>query len=565
MRATIREFPSLRHASPGPGPAGLRAAALLAGVAVFAFAGDSAAALRGRVLDSAGNVPAMAHAHLTGVQGDPAQSYSVAAADSLGRFLVDSPPAGYYRLVIVAPNHDYASLPFALAPGESLDAEFEIRLAPVRLPGELSGLKATGSWNAFLSPTAVPMTPGPDGAWSCVVKAEADTVAYQVLNAAGERQPLPGTSADHYLYDRRGNYLSVLRLAARGDSARLVFDAAALRRLEREDLPRFSIVAGAGGLAAMWEMDRALIAGTRRHNAAAGRADPGWGPALETLGRNLEAGGDAGVQGYAAMKLKALESRGVAVPDELSRLAERTLTPESTAWRWEIAALAESGSGLPADRGARERLLRTMSVDNPDPLLRALALVQLGTMADEAGDEAMLVSIHERMKTELSEIPGIERYLANLDPARRVRPGRTAPPFSVELLDGGGTVTDAEFRGRYLLLDFWATWCGPCLAEMETLHAVHERFAGPKFEILSLSFDRAAGDVAAFRGRKWPLPWKNAYVQGGFQNALAKAYEVSGIPKPVLLGPDGRIVAVGSSLRGPRLFTTLETSLGGAP
>ena len=137
--------------------------------------------------------------------------------------------------------------------------------------------------------------------------------------------------------------------------------------------------------------------------------------------------------------------------------------------------------------------------------------------------------------------------------------GAPVPDFSLPLLDGEGDVSGESLLGRVYLLDFWAVWCLPCIDEMPTLHAAYERFKDEGFEIVSLSFDDSPDEVRAFRGTQFPMPWLNAHVAEGFGGELARRFEVRGLPKPILVGPDGRILALSSGkLRGVLLERTLE-------
>ncbi len=95
------------------------------------------------------------------------------------------------------------------------------------------------------------------------------------------------------------------------------------------------------------------------------------------------------------------------------------------------------------------------------------------------------------------------------------------------------------------------------------MHAAWAKFKAKPFDILSLSFDRKVEHIAPFRAQAaTPMPWKHAFIEGGFQNPLSEAYGVKGIPKPLLIGPDGKVVASGNDLRGEKLERTLETFLG---
>ena len=94
------------------------------------------------------------------------------------------------------------------------------------------------------------------------------------------------------------------------------------------------------------------------------------------------------------------------------------------------------------------------------------------------------------------------------------------------------------------------------------MHDVYEKFKGKNFEILSVSFDQKVADVAKFRGDKWKMPWMHAFSEGVFNSKAADIFEVAGIPKPILVSPDGVIMAMDSDLRGEKLEQTLTKYLG---
>jgi thiol-disulfide isomerase/thioredoxin len=152
---------------------------------------------------------------------------------------------------------------------------------------------------------------------------------------------------------------------------------------------------------------------------------------------------------------------------------------------------------------------------------------------------------------------------SRFNPDRTIRKGGVAPDFSVAALDDSTIVyTKQSFAGRYLLLDFWATWCGPCIGELGKLTEAVEKYRGDRLEVLSLSFDATPGKVREFRAGKWKMPWLHTFVARGFANQLARSFEVSGIPRPILIDPEGRIVALETELRGSRLAKTLAKFLG---
>lgn len=115
-------------------------------------------------------------------------------------------------------------------------------------------------------------------------------------------------------------------------------------------------------------------------------------------------------------------------------------------------------------------------------------------------------------------------------------------------------------KGKYVLVDFWASWCGPCRAEMPNVVAAYKKYAGKKnFEIVGVSFDSKA-DAWKKAVSDLGMTWPQMSDLKGWKCAAAEAYGVSAIPSNVLLDPQGKVVA--SDLRGDDLQNKLKELLG---
>jgi thiol-disulfide isomerase/thioredoxin len=138
-------------------------------------------------------------------------------------------------------------------------------------------------------------------------------------------------------------------------------------------------------------------------------------------------------------------------------------------------------------------------------------------------------------------------------------------PIPIETKDiDDRPVSLGQYTGKVVLVDFWATWCGPCRGELPFLRDAHAKFAPQGFEILSISLDfpeKTTTDAY----REWittnGMAWRHVYDQMGWRSPLAAAYLVHGIPSPVLIGKSGRIAATGDECRGPALEKAIEKAL----
>ena len=93
---------------------------------------------------------------------------------------------------------------------------------------------------------------------------------------------------------------------------------------------------------------------------------------------------------------------------------------------------------------------------------------------------------------------------------------------------------------------------------MPRLHEAYERYHPEGLEIVSVSVDENPRDVAAFRAETWPMPWQHLWLADGWQSEAMEAFEVSGIPRAILIDASGTILAAGPDLRQENLSKTLE-------
>jgi thiol-disulfide isomerase/thioredoxin len=128
--------------------------------------------------------------------------------------------------------------------------------------------------------------------------------------------------------------------------------------------------------------------------------------------------------------------------------------------------------------------------------------------------------------------------------------GSVCPDFAETDLEGK-PLSIASRKGKVVLLDFWATWCGPCRQELPNVIATYQKHHSEGFEIIGVSLDSERDKLDSFLKQEDGMTWPQYYDGQQWNNKLAVQYGVEAIPFALLIGPDGKII--GKDLRGDDL------------
>jgi len=539
--------------------------------------------ITGTVVGADGKPVSIADVHL-----GPAAEAGVVAEAKVGpdgRFAVATTQTGAFFLILTGVNNHSASVPLLLD-GRATRIALDVQLARYHYRDTLDPITAIGDWNHFNFDTGRPLVKQADGRYTLEIESTADTVAYQLIGLETDGRSINGTEGVRYQYDGGGDYRSVIK--TENGHATIVFDPGRLDRRPSERRITFREPRSfAARLAtALGEFDRRSRAYFDSARAATQRKDSlhyDWTPALRELAGRRARERDPLLSQI--LLLERLQYTLFGAPSDSGLYAEtvRRIRPTSQAWSFRqlgqpagmVIAFARmrqpTANRVEAmkDSVAVGRTLAYLdSVSSRHPA-RAVRIDALGSevfFAKTANRQEQANDLYLRMMADYGDDPMAAYIRAQFSPNRVLRPSVPVPDFHfAKLADTTQTFTRADFQGKTYLLDFWASWCGPCIGDMPYLHAAYDSLHAKGLEILSVSLDRDPGDVTRFVAGQWKMPWLHAFARGGFSNAATRQFEVLFVPRMALVGPDGTILAVDGDLRGEKLLPTLRRFLTAAP
>ncbi|MCJ7582693.1 MAG: redoxin domain-containing protein [Candidatus Aminicenantes bacterium] len=449
---------------------------------------------------------------------------------------------------------------------EFKEIKVDVRLGTYDYYDHSEYLGVLGNFNDYSPQSKVPMKELPDGGFSTEIQIESGNLEYQLSGAA--QGIIIAGSGDEYFYKKSDTYVTG------GYVARVFVEDGGLAKVtyNKKDMPD-------PGIKTIVDFKDPEIAGYSRiyesiqarqikyNNSLVKHMESGgsygefiydWTEDLAELKAQIESETNPEKEAMLFLAYFQLERLQAELDPELAQRGLEAIPASSPSWSLvepeAFLSAAKHAGGIWTNKDYYEEVLKNHT--NPDAKASLLGVLIKKSHKDSRANE--FKDYFGRLLSLFPDTWQAQNAKREYAIDRSIVVGKDIPAFSFASLNNTDEIYSKNgLMGKLYLIDLWATWCGPCVAEMENLHKTYEKFKEAGFEILSISLDPSVDEARSFQKNKWPMPWLNAFSEGEFDSKAAELFEVTGIPTPILVDRDGKIIAMESDLRGENLEKTL--------
>ena len=199
-------------------------------------------------------------------------------------------------------------------------------------------------------------------------------------------------------------------------------------------------------------------------------------------------------------------------------------------------------------------VLKLFVKNKPESYLSLIAIYRINQLTPNG---QLMEELFKSLLPEIQSSP-IGGYISQqIDEAKRNPANKVIPDFEMADVDGK-MVNIKSYRGKYVLIDFWASWCGPCRGENPNVVNAYNKYKSKNFTVLGISLDKSKEPWIEAINHDG-LTWTHVSDLRGWSNAVAQQFGITSIPQNFLIDPSG--VVIGKNLRGEALDAKLESIL----
>ncbi|MBK8496857.1 MAG: TlpA family protein disulfide reductase [Chitinophagaceae bacterium] len=244
-------------------------------------------------------------------------------------------------------------------------------------------------------------------------------------------------------------------------------------------------------------------------------------------------------------------------------LIKKVLTetdPESD--YWQIYTLAIKWYEIIYDHDKAMNCLNLLFRNNNDAKIKSAALYYIIELQKKYNQP--YENYYQQLLTDFPQSTFAETAKDKYNPLGAFAKGRKIPAFSVRIMGSDAYFDTRQLKKKYYIIDFWATWCAPCIAELPELEKLYAKFKDRDLEIVSISIDKTKDAVKRFREKRFAMPWQHVVLDKGYDDPLLKALDIGTIPRIVLIDPRGVIIGSDDDLRNGKLDELFSSILNGS-
>jgi thiol-disulfide isomerase/thioredoxin len=518
----------------------------------------------GKVMDADGKPMLMANVFLA--QPNDTKTIRSVQAGSDGSFKITIDSSGIWILRCIGVYHEEHDL--ALYIDNPSTIVVNVRLETYTYLEDFSGVKVNGSFNNWYILRAVPMSKQANGTYTAEIETKEDSIAYRLMYVRNGNQ-VEGMQADRYSYHDPSGYNSIV--AANGGKVRIEFNP---EQLVRSETPASVTFLNSSPLVSKFAKHYDKLQKYKKtyfsayQNFVRERTKRkefafDWSEQMLSVEKEMKSETDSIAREELCLNCATLAILSKSTDTSIYRRSINGIPPSSIVWSLNPHSIyyVLGHSGFTED----EQMKYVQHVIDNNPIEKTKAALLL--------DEYMVEKLSEHKEIARRYYDILVNRFGSSEEAKMIkektvprdspRIGKPIPAFSVVSMDDSTkTITNESLRGKYYLMDFWASKNEASVREMQQLQEAYEKYKNNNFTIVSLSLDESPRDVVEFRETKWKLPWTNAFLGRNINSKVVRDFNAFDIPIAFLVDPTGNLVATGNALSSDNLRITLEKYLG---